>query len=253
MQAIGQTVRPSFYISLVVLVIIMTIGFYVLLQPRLRRIALPANAPAPQIPTPKTPQPVAQPAPQPTVVIAPSHDPRPATTPTDGIAQPPRLNINMVTSATQPRAQLAAAKSTQPNPTEQEYTEIRKTFESAGFVPKGTPKIKGIKTAIVAIGTNEVLWIGAIGIKTGEMQRAVQTLSDVFSDTLEDIEININAFVITQTPESENSDILQFKSIDELRGYISTHPNPPIDPEETENFDAFSGYIGTVIDYVEKI
>jgi len=28
------------------------------------------------------------------------------------------------------------------------------------------------------------------------------------------------------------------------------HPNPPIPPDEAENFDAFNSYISTVIDYL---
>ena len=46
------------------------------------------------------------------------------------------------------------------------------------------------------------------------------------------------------------SKILTFATLDDLRAYIAQNPNPPLDPDMQENFDAFSGYISTVIDYI---
>ena len=127
-------------------------------------------------------------------------------------------------------------------------------FESAGYVYKGAPRIRGVQIATIAIGTGEVLWIGAVGVNNADMQRAVQTLSGVFSDTLDDIEIHINPFIITPSDTADSdTGILQFANVDQLREYIMAHPNTPVDAEESENFDAYSGYIGTVVDYIGKI
>ena len=119
---------------------------------------------------------------------------------------------------------------------------------------KGSPRIKNIQTSVIAIGNEEVLWIGATGIKTSDMKTAVETLHGVFVDTLEDIEIDINAFIIGAPDAADNPDpsILQFATVDDLRDYIMAHPNTPSD-DEPENFDAYSAYIGTVIDYIGKI
>ena len=259
MQATGQAIKPSFYISLVVIIFIAIWGLYKLLQPRFRQITMPifdrATQPRPTTisVTTKEEKTVSQPLAQQTVAVqpnAPEQQPAEA----QNIVRPPRLNIpNIPQSASVPRVPLTNTVQQKPN-FEAEFAEIRKVFESTGYVFKGTPKIKGVQTAIVAIGTGEVLWIGAVGVTNTDMQRAIQTLSGVFSDTLDDIEININAFVIA-APDAATApgDILQFANTDELRAYLTRTPNTPPDAEESENFDAYSGYIGTVIDYIGKI
>ena len=265
MQAIGQTVKLSFYISLVVIVIIVTFGFYILLQPRFRHITMPIfdrNTP----PKPHT-APVAQPvsvpgpqtnvvsasAPQPTQKTEPAPQPAPTTASAPGIVRPPRLNIPTVTrTEVVPRVPLTSTPKARIVP-ETEYADIRAAFESAGYVYKGIPKIRGVQTAIIAIGTGEVLWVGAVGVMASDMQRAVETLSGVFSDTLDDIEININAFIIAPVDSVENTGILSFETVNDLRNYISGVPNTPPDEDDQDNFDAYSGYIGTVVDYIGKI
>lgn len=260
MQATGQTVRTSFYISIVVAVIIVTFGLYVLLQPHLRRIALPivdkTSQPKPSTSVPERPQTesinTSQPAPGKTENVSTvSAAQQPPTAPAG--MRPPRLNIPVPTQrATAPRVPLMPVAQPKINP-ETEYAEIRNIFESAGYVFKGMPKIKGVQTATVAIGTGEILWLGAVGVKTSDLQRAVDTLTGVFTDTLEDIEIHINAFVIAPTDSANDTNILRFANTDELREYIMAHPNTAPSADETENFDAYSGYIGTVVDYIGKI
>ena len=281
MQATGQAVKPSFYISIVVILFIMIFGLYKLLQPRFRQITMPVidRTSQPQmtkktvttIQTTTTPvqqpaQPVSQPAPQPEPQPVPQPEqqpvvsepvtPTPMATPEPQMARPPRLNIPTVTRVSPvPNVPISSTpQQTLTNP-ETDYAEIRNIFEAAGYVFKGMPKIKNVQTATVAIGSGEVLWIGAVGVKNADMQRAVQTLSDVFSDTLDDIEININAFIVASPDAAENSstNILQFATVEDLRNYISGRPNTQPDEDERENFDAYSGYIGTVMDYIGKI
>lgn len=270
MQATGQAVKPSFYISIIVIVVITVFGLYKLLQPRFRQITPPVidRTSQPQMTkktitttqTTATPvqQPVSQPAPQPEPqpmqqpVVSEPVAPTPPATTEPQMARPPRLNIPTVTRVVPtPHVPLTPAPQVGP---ETEYADIRSIFETAGYVYKGAPKIKGVQTAGVAIGTNEVLWIGAIGVNNADMKRAVETLSGVFSDTLDDIEINIKAFVIG-APDASTAptDILQFANAEDLRNYITKEPNTPPDADESENFDAYSGYIGTVIDYIGKI
>jgi len=261
MQAIGQTVKPSFYISLVVAVLIALFGLYKLLQPRIRQITMPifdrasSNQPVTQSTTQKT---VIEKPVQQLVVTEPVTEPAPPaesvakTEPQ--IARPPRLNIpNVTRAAPMPRVPLTNTSQQRIDPST-EYADIRNIFESAGYVYKGMPRIKNVQTATIAIGTDEVLWIGAVGVKNVDMQRAIQTLSDVFSDTLDDIEIHIHAFVIA-APDANDAptDILQFANVNDLRNYITGVPNTPPDADASEDFDAYSGYIGTVVDYIGKI
>ena len=265
-QATGQSVRPAFYISIVVAVLIAFFGLYKLLQPRFRQIVLPIfdrkkNPDLKQNSTTTFVQqqqpPVQTPIHQ--TITVQNHPDKSNITETHANIQlqnnrPPRLNIPNITRTTQiPRVPLISTSQPHTNP-ESEYADIRNIFESAGYVFKGMPKIKNIQTATVAIGTAEVLWIGAVGINNTDMQRAIQTLSGIFTDTLEDIEIHINAFVIAAPDAAEApQSILQFATVDDLRNYISGIPNTPPDADDTENFDAYSGYIGTVMDYIGKI
>lgn len=256
MQAADRPVATSFYVSIVVVLAVGVLGLYCLLQPHGRKIALPVMDTAPQKPIAQAPvqtEPVAQEI-APVEPIEPEQQSVAPTT--NGLSRPPRLNISAVTPRTQitPRVPLSSTAPQKKFDPETEYADIHAVFTSAGFVYKGSPRIKNIQTSVIAIGNEEVLWIGATSIKTSDMKMAVETLHGVFVDTLEDIEININAFIIGAPDAADNTDplILQFATVDDLRDYIMAHPNTPSD-DAPENFDAYSAYIGTVIDYIGKI
>ena len=95
--------------------------------------------------------------------------------------------------------------------------------------------------------------MGAVGISTSQMQSCVNKLVQLFHDTLEDIEINVNAFVLNPTDTASDSDILTFDTIDSLRDYMNTHRNAPLAADDAENFAAYSEYITTVIEYIGKL
>ena len=261
MQASGRPVTTSFYVSIVVVLAVAVLGLYTLLQPRTHKIVLPVIdtnnqkptapiTPAPVQVPPVTEQPVTHDEPTPTA-------PKATVSTSNGLVRPPRLNIPTatITRAPAPRVPLSSTAPQAKIDPETEYADIHEIFTSAGFVYKGSPRIKGMQTSVIAIGTDEVLWIGATGVKTSDMKVAIDTMRGVFTDTLEDIEININAFIIGATDASQDSDpsILQFATVDELRTYIMEHPSAPADEDEAENFDAYSAYIGTVVDYIGKI
>ena len=114
-----------------------------------------------------------------------------------------------------------------------------------------------MQTAIIAIAPDEVLWIGAVGATRDAMHTAVDTLARVFSDTLDDIEIDIHAFIISSpdVPVDTDDTIMQFDDINELRRYMNAHPVESATDEDGDDggFDAYSAYISTVIDYIGKI
>ncbi|MBP5708065.1 MAG: hypothetical protein J6W79_03655 [Alphaproteobacteria bacterium] len=247
------------------LVLVTVIGLYVLLQPRRRYIVMPiidrSTPPAPNIepvnepiPEPQTPpkEPIQVETP-PKTAEKPNEPVSQPTPTTPNLSRPPRLNIPNVSRAPMPTVPLKSTPSIAPGNTTQDNAEIQNIFESNGYIVKGSPRIKGIQTSVIAIGNEEVLWIGANGISTADMQRTVDTLNGVFTDTLEDIEIHIHAFIIGAT-DNDTGDIMHFANIDELRAYIQSHPNSPGDDEDdAENMDAYSAYIGTVVDYIRKI
>ena len=254
MQASNQPVRASFYISFLIVVVLAVYGLYKLLQPRHRYIVLPVVDKSARTiqKTQTTPEPVQPQIMVETTVSAP--EPKP-TAPTANPLRPPRLNIPNVsrTSAPVPYVPLTNKAETKHFDPEQEYADIHAIFTSAGFVYKGSPRIKNIQTSVIAIGTGEILWIGATGISTADMQNTVDTLRGVFTDTLDDIEININAFIIGATDNIDDTSIMHFATVDDLRAFIDTHQNVPPAEDEVENFDAYSAYIGTVVEYLGKI
>lgn len=257
-QAIQTPVKPLFYISFVVIVFIMVVGLYLIMRPRLRKIRLPImrvsknhdNAPQQQNTTPQHQQissPAIAPSAAPTAPVqnGPSADMRPA-------------RLNTISFATQP-TQMSTPNGAQPDtPVAVAATnaDIQQVFINAGYTIKTPTRIGGIKTPLLAIGTNEALWLGANGARISDMRAAIDKMTSVFVDTLEDITINVTGFVLDARDDatSEHNDILVFHSIDELRQYVATRQNtPPTTTDDTENFNAYSEYIDTVINYIGKI
>lgn len=259
MQAAQNPVSPTFYISVVISVIVIIYGLYLTIRPRFKHIKLRH---APQITPPRTQQQPApstapQPQPQPQK-IAPAPVTPPVTAPTVAtpeptLARPPRLNI-----AVTPQLFSAQPPTSQPTQTTQsnnDWSEIREIFESTGYTVKGAPRISGTQTTVLAIGTDEVLWLGAVGVPTSALKSAIDTINQIFSDTLDDIIINVNGFVVS-APDADSPaapDILTFDTPAGLRQYMSEHKNLPLGEDDVENFDAFSTYISTVIDYIGKM
>ena len=248
MQAAQNPVNPMFYISTVITVFVVIFGLYLIIRPRFRRFKMPIRQTT--IPSPQQPaQPRPADVPTPSVTPAPAQPQITSTIPEQMLTRPPRLNIAVTPQlfSVPPPQQVATPQN--------DWSEIRDIFESAGYTFKGTPRIGTITSAPIAIGTGEVLWLGAIGVPTSALGAAIDTLNQIFSDTLDNIIININGFVIdapdAATPTTPG--ILTFDTPASLRQYMSEHTNPPLAEDDIENFDAFSAYISTVIDYIGKI
>lgn len=261
LQAAHTPVQTMFYVSVIMSVLITVFGLYILVQPRLRRIRLPrrpASNTAIQAAAQKhiqksVPQPASNPDSSTIEIVRGESAPKPAPAPqtAPSLARPPRLNIPTVNIRP-----AAVAATPAPTPTPAHISnELRRMFEDAGYVVKPNPKIGNVHTDLFAIGTNENLWMGAVGVKTTDMRVAIDRLAQVFSDTLDDIEININGFVIgaPDAATSEFQDILMFDSAAAVGEYIAAHPNPPTPADDAGNFDAYSAYISTVIDYIGNI
>lgn len=263
LQAAKSPINSTFYISLVVVLFIALFGLYTIVRPKLRKIKLPKmhissnNAPIKSDIQPSVKNDAS------TLDILPIEtQPSNQQTPTTKSSgtRPPRLNIptfipsNYTTeNRAMPLSHLSTANSDQPS--DLNYSEIKEIFSNAGYTVKQDPRINGIKTSLFAIGTNETLWMGAVGIKTTELNGMIEKLSQIFSDTLDDIYININGFIIDAPDASttETQDILLFKTISELRTYIQDVPNPALPDDDDGNFEAYSQYIDTVINYIGKI
>ena len=244
MQASQNPVSPAFYISMVISVVVIICGLYLLVRPRFRKFKIPVRDVSKPVQNIQTQPSAPQPAPTQTPMATPAPV---ATEPM--LTRPPRLNI-----AVTPQLHNVPLPQ-QPIQTPSMASELREIFEGAGYTVKNNPRIGTVQTELFAIGTNEVLWIGATGIPTTALQRAIDTVNQIFSDTLDDITINVDGFIISAPDANAPGapDILTFDNIDALRQYMNEHKNPPLGEDDNENFEAFSAYISTVIDYLGKI
>lgn len=259
MQASQHAVNPLFYISLILSVFLSIFGLYLLLRPRYRKIKIPATTQKTKTEkdtntAPQTPQPSAN-------YFAPVPE-RPKRLNTQPILPVPtnQSNSHSVVSTAPITAPVSNTQNTfvapvAPVAPESKWNkqEITNIFESAGYVIKPTPKINGLQTILFAIGANETIWIGATDCDPGTLSSRIDTVQQIFSDTLEDIDITINAFVLNTVPTTPTTNILTFDNIETLSEYIKAHPNPKPTAEDQEDFDAFSSYISTVIEYLGRI
>ena len=274
MQASQNPVAPAFYTSVIVSVIVVILGGYLILKPRkAKNIATPPHAPTPTVTSGAGPTlPAASDAPQPTPAPAYPATSQPAAAPKipeENLSRPSRIISQSAPGAsvipvapipgaapqTPPTAPYSPAPIFTPTIPDVNNADLSAIFTDAGYTVKHSPRIKGVQTNLLAIGTNETVWIGATGMPTSKLQTAIDELNQVFMDTLEDIEIHVHAFIVNApdalTPAS--NEILIFDSVETLGNYMREHRNPPLDADSTENFQAFSGYISTVIEYIEKL
>ena len=257
LQARGAPVRGGFYVSLVCGIIIMFGGMYLLVRPQLRKIKFPkikfSHRPAPT---------ATEPAPVPVVTTPAPAVNTPTATATTTMKRPPRPNMGFVStnSATNiaPAAPVATpaapvVPATPAAPASREYPGIRRIFEATGYTVKQASYIRGFAPALLAIGANEVLWLGGVDVSTRDIRNAIDALQKVFHETLDDIEINVNGFAINapDADTSEFQDILMFPNEDALREYMNAHKND-MSNEDSENFAAYSEYIDTVITHIAK-
>ena len=253
MQASQQPINTTFYISLAVCIFISIFGLYLLLRPRYRKIKLAKSTTTNTSPT--TNEQLTNPYSYAPVQERPKrlnvqHIPLPTTLTQSG-AQPD-APVALPVPQTTPTA---PAPTSAPVASESKWNkaEITAIFESAKYIIKNTPKISGLQTILFAIGTDETVWIGAADCAPEQLSKRIDVVQQVFADTLEDIEIKINGFVLNSTLPESTSGILVFDNTEHLREYVNKHPNTPPSADEEENFEAFSSYITTVIEYLGRI
>ena len=246
LQASHTPISIDFYISFGVAIFIFIVGIYFIYRSTLKDI--------PNTTTNEN-----------TMAAAPSAVEQIQTEPQKNIEtpsyfnRPPRLNLpnNM--------AQIAQQKHTSANkhpgirqdtPSESPYNPIiSEIFSNNGYIIKQTPNISGFTPNLFAIGNNEVVWVGGVDCDIEKMTKGIERLSSVFQETLEDIQININAFILDTLNryDSTNTGLLVFKSIDELKAFVNEHPADAIEETDQESFDSYSEYIDTIIKYIKNM
>ncbi len=272
LQASGEPININFYISIGVAIAIFIVCLNIIYRPHFRKINIESvviqKPTVPQIgaekplllpkSTPNLPdktQPDTAPQRQTDTQIESGKVPAtPPVMPNVGpISRPPKLNLpkNMAQIAAAQYAQQAHPQTTQTDKYDAELAEI---FTNNGFLVKKNPKIDGFISNLFAIGANEIVWIGGVNCDIEKMKNAILRLESTFRETLEDITITVNAFLVDTDEKHVNDNRVKiFHNIDELKQYISENHGAPVDENNREDFDAYSEYIDTVLTLLYKI
>lgn len=269
LQASQAPVTPSFYISLGICVFITIFGLYFLIQPKFRKIVLPIMKNKTQQ-TEHKPEPATHdiapesPKTDASEIVPQATTIQPQTPPANSAAavssphpmRPPRLTLpatNSYTSA--PISSNTNNTTPATNNDNADNVALADIFTKNGYTVKTNPYIAGWRPNLFAIGANEVMWIGGVGVTTDQINKTISKLNQIFSDTLDGIYINITGFSINapDAQTAEFNDVLLFNTIDDLGAYMALHPNATLSADEKENFDAYSEYIDTVINYIGRL
>ena len=140
--------------------------------------------------------------------------------------------------------------------TESVYTkisEIYDTFTDNGYEICDLIRIDGKHPAVVAMGTDETLFIGTTNIDEEILKNTMKRIELCFADTLEGLKINTRILCVSGRKTPTNDNIIHFTSVDSLRNYMEQHKNVrPKTKQDWETFDAYSEYIRLAIEYLFK-
>ncbi len=269
LQATKAPIKTGFYVSIAATIFITIFGLYLVLRPNIRRIKLPImkinkqKLSKQKIDEEKN-QENLQNNDASTLDILPAEtqpeDKKNFSPAPSASLRPPRLvlptlNNNMMP---QPSSQVTSSApkygGSSKTPDENAVNELKEIFTNLGYTVKRNPRVNGIQTALVAIGTNEVMWLGCIGVTTIDVRKMIDKFQQIFSDTLDETEIEINGFAIAapDASTSEFEDIMMFNDINELKEYMKDKQNPLISDDDGM-FDAYSQYIDAVITHIGMI
>lgn len=251
-QASQAQIATGFYISITITIVLWILGLYIIFRPRFRKIKLSHPAPETRN-TPNNEIKNESPAPVLPPVITEQKNKVPLQSTAPRFVRPPHLHIQSA-AFTAPKQNIQKKEQKKSEPQKSLYThEIREIFENANYRVITPKPIKKTPISLIALGENETLWIGAVNISHEQMADVMLELKSVFDETLQDIEIDINAFIINPSDNDVVDAILDFDSLKSLSDVISENPNTPEsdDNEDDGNsMDAFAGYIETVLTYL---
>lgn len=247
-QATNQQIATGFYIAITIAITSGILGLYMLFRPRFRKIIIKKPEPEKNITAPIPTIPETQPTQQNTTEKTPT------------IQRPPHLHIQINSQNNLPNRQTKTHNTTtttqqKTQTPEPRYThEIRDIFEKNGYTVLSQTNIANTQLSVIALGTDETLWLGTCDISHEQMTDVMLALQSTFQETLEDIDIDINAFIINPIDNNKVDAILDIETLDDLATIIDETPNiPESDADiESDSMNAFRGYIETVITYLGK-
>lgn len=132
-------------------------------------------------------------------------------------------------------------------------SDIYDAFINAGYDVRDLIRIDGKHPGIVAIGTNEKLFIATLYDDFYTLQNTLKRIELCFADTLEGINIDTRILCVSNKNKDLGNKVIRFSSVDALEKYLMAHKNvSPKTKSERDNFNAYAEYIGTALDYLFK-
>ena len=135
-----------------------------------------------------------------------------------------------------------------------EYSKMYDMFMDAGYQISDLIRINGKYPAIVAVGTNEKLYIATLVDDYDILQNVLKRVELCFADTLEGLHIDTHVLCVTNRDfYATDKNILRFENVNALQKYLIAHKNPrPTSQQARDNFDAYAEYINTAMTYLFK-
>ena len=271
-QAHGESISGAFYLSIGIAILLFIICLNIIYRPKTIKITPPVvreqkpdtakqpeSVPIEKSAETETKAETIAPAPtQPQISQQPPLPPHPQQTPVQrpfvDTMTPPKLYLNLPKNMAQIAAMQHANQVGATSSDNDKFDpDLEKIFTENNFLVKKNPTISGLKLNLFAIGANEIVWMGGVNCDTEKLKSAIEKLESVFSETLEDIPITVNAFVLdTLKRYDSDSRIRVFHDLEDLRKYISENPAEDISDSDHADFNAYSDYIDTVLTLLYK-
>lgn len=130
-------------------------------------------------------------------------------------------------------------------------SDIYDIFSSNDYEICDLVRIDGKYPAVVALGTNEKLFLATVNVDSEILNNTLKRLELCFKDTLDGINIDTKILCVDGMNSEKSGAIIHFATTDALKRYISSRPNVrPTKRDDVENFAAYSKYISTAMDYL---
>ena len=134
-----------------------------------------------------------------------------------------------------------------------QISDIYDAFVDNGYEISDIIRIDGKHPALVAIGTNEKLFIATPKINIETLKNVSKRIELCFADTLEGVKINTKILCVAGNKTDSQDNIVCFTSVDTLRKYLEKNPNVrPQTQQDWNAFDAYAEYIRVATEYLFK-
>ncbi|MCR4918170.1 MAG: hypothetical protein K5912_04505 [Alphaproteobacteria bacterium] len=136
-----------------------------------------------------------------------------------------------------------------------ELVTIQNALTRAGYNVRTTIEIYDNYHALVAIGNDERVFIIMSGVDSTTLLTLEEYIETAFVSSMkgEPVDIDLSILCVNGSKRKLGDSIECFKKVSDLEKYLTENPNRQLkDMEEAILFDAFAGYIDSLMEYLFK-